>query len=145
MRPRRAIPTSALLIAIASVAACNSTDPQLKVLQERARWDVRILSWAQEADGPINVATRISGPPASSLEQLTVRFDLLGGSDEPLGSHWHTYDLADVPRGGPSDLLVRVPGHEVAVEGLAVSLVLQPNADDQSRMPELAPRAPTDQ
>jgi len=98
---------------------------------------VRILSWAQGADGVIRVGTQVSGPPNSGLHQLTVRFGLMGPSGDRVGTHWHTYDLADVPRGGPSDLLVGIPDPGVPVDGLAVSLVLQPTDEEEARIPEL--------
>jgi len=128
-----------LLTAASAAPGCKPSDPKLKLQQERARWEVRILSWAQGADGVINVSTQVSGPPNSSLRRLTVRFDLMGPSGERVEAQWHTYDLAQVPRGGPSDLLVGIPDPGVPVDGLAVSLVLQPTAEEEARIPELQP------
>jgi hypothetical protein len=126
-----------LLLGVLIGPGCGPSDPHLKILQERARWEVRILSWAQGEQGVINVSTQVSGPPNSNLKQLTVRFDLIGEGEERVGAHWHTYDLAQVPRGGPSDLLVGIPAPGPPVEGLAVSLVLQPTPEEKERIPEL--------
>lgn len=128
-----------LLLAALVAPSCRPSDPELRILQERARWDVRILSWAQGEGGRILAGTQVSGPPNSGLKQLTVRFDLMGPSGARVGTHWHTYDLAQVPRGGPSDLTVGIPDPGVPVEGLAVSLVLQPSAEEKARIPELGP------
>ena len=46
-----------LLLGLLIAPACKASDPKLKIQQERARWEVRILSWAQGADGAINVST----------------------------------------------------------------------------------------
>lgn len=137
MRLSSLIAAVALLIGAFVTPACEPVDPKLEIQNDRARWDVRILSWAQGSEGSINVGTQVIGPPNSSLEQLTVRFDLMGDGEARVGTHWHTYDLALVPRGGPSDLLVGIPDPGLPVEGLAVSLVLQPTAAEEERIPEL--------
>ncbi len=139
MRLSSAIVAVTLLLGAFVAPACRPSDPQLKILHERARWEVRILSWAQGSGGVINVGTQVSGPPNSSLKQLTVRFDLMGDGEGRVGTRWHTYDLAQVPRGGPSDLLVRIPDPGLPVEGLAVSLVLQPTDAERERILELRP------
>ena len=121
-------------------AGCGDSDPEQKILDERARWEVRVLNWAQEPGGPINISTRVSGPPASRIGQLTVRFDLLDADEEKLGEHWNTFDLAQAPRGGPSDLLVRIPDPGRPVENLALNLMLEPTAAERSRLVELKPK-----
>lgn len=128
-----------LLLALAAMlaAGCGPADRRQKILDARARFNVEILNWAQEPAGDLNVSTRVTGPPSSPLEQLTVRFDLLDASGGSVGEHWYTYDLSRVPRGGPSDILVRIPSPGVQVDGLSVSLVYTPNEDEAAQMPEL--------
>jgi hypothetical protein len=129
---------SLVLLAAALAAACQPSDPTQKILEERARWDVRVLSWAQEPDGTIKVSTRVSGPPASKLAQLTARVDLLDAADATVGDHWQVFDLAQVPRGGPSDLMVIIPDPGAPVEGLALNLMLEPTEEERGRIVELA-------
>lgn len=138
MRPLLAIPTLLLLLVALQAAGCGASDPRQEILDQRARWEVRILNWAQEPGGDLNVSTRVSGPPTTRLDRLTVRFSLLDESGAQTGEHWYTYDLARVPRGGPSDILVRIPGGGRRVDGLAVSLVYEPTDEEARRIPELA-------
>ena len=128
------------LLALAA-AGCSSSDSRREILDQRARWDVRILNWAQEPGGDLNVSTRISGPPNSRLSQLTVRFTLLDAGGGTVAQFWHTYDLSRVPRGGPGDFLVRIPAGARSIDGLAVGLVCEPTDAEAAHMPELEVRS----
>ena len=126
------------LIAVAALASgCGPSDPKAKLLEERARWDVRILNWAQRPEGGIHVATRVSGPPNSKLSHLTVLLNLLDATDTKIGEHWHSYDLERVPRGGPTDFDILIPDPGVSVEGLALSQVLEPTPEEERQIREL--------
>ena len=109
MPARSRLPVLTLLIAGAALFGCGASDPADRVLEQRARWTVQALDWVQLEDGAIHVSTRVSGPPNSKLEQLTVLVDLLDPDNGSLGQHWYTFDLTQVPRGGPKDVPVRPP------------------------------------
>jgi hypothetical protein len=125
-----------LAVALLSVA-CGPSDPKAKLLEERARWDVRILNWAQLEGGAIHVATRVSGPPNSKLSHLTVRMILLDAAETEIGEHWHTYDLSQVPRGGPTDFDVLIPDPGMVVDGMGLSHVIEPTPEQERRIREL--------
>lgn len=128
-----------LLLLTVQLSGCTPSDPKADILEERLRWDVTVLNWAQDEQGGINISTRISGPPNSDLRRLTVRVDFLDAGDNKIADHWHTYDLEQVPRGGPADLYIRVPQASNATAGLALDMMLEPAADEQERIVELKP------
>lgn len=117
--------------------ACGPSDPDAALQEQRARWDVLVLNWAQDADANLLVSTRVSGPPHSKLEQLTVRLALLGESGAEVGEHWQVFDLAEIPRGGPRDIDLRIPAGDRAVDGIAVDYLFDPTDAQRARMPEL--------
>jgi len=132
--------TGNLVIAAAIVlaAACSSGSPEQKILEQRARFSVDLLSWAQGADGAITIGTRVSGPPNSSLEKLTVRIVLQDAEGRTVDRRWHTFDLSEVPRGGPSDLLIRIAAPPTGeVEGIGIDPVFDPGPDDRDHIVEL--------
>jgi hypothetical protein len=131
----RIVPLLILLLAL--TAACAPADPRAMMLEERLRWDVTVLNWAQDEEGSINISTRVSGPPNSKLTHLTVRVDFLDADDNKVADHWHTYDLKQVPRGGPADLYIRVPQASNAIVGLSLDMLYEPSAAEQERMAEL--------
>jgi hypothetical protein len=130
-----ALPT--LLLAAAMIAGCGPSDPANAIQEQRARWDVLVLSWAQDADGAINISTRVSGPPNSKLDVLTVRIKLLDSAGKVVDTVWHSYDLEQVPRGGPADLIVRIPQASEAVTALALDLALMPSPEERAHIEEL--------
>ena len=117
----RRIYRSLLLLCLAlGVLACAQPTAREKVLAERARWEVLLLDWVQSAeDQRVTVSTRITGPPSGELQKLSVEFLLLDAAGDPVGSHWHTYDLSEIQRGAPTDLTVRIPADQ-PIEGLGV-------------------------
>jgi hypothetical protein len=137
MRGSATILALALAVVAALAAGCGPSDPKAGLLEERARWDVRILSWAEQPEGGLNVATRVSGPPSSSLRELTVRLDFLDASETKIGERWHTFDLSQVPRGGPADVMVFIPDPGVSVENLSLRLVLRPTPEEERHIKEL--------
>ena len=82
------------------------------------------------------VATRLSGPPNSALDTLTVRIVLRDGAGTTIQEAWHVYDLSEVPRGGPKDFTIRIPSQTPA-DGLGVDIVSRPDENDQPHIPEL--------
>jgi hypothetical protein len=124
-----------MLLALA--AACAPSDPQAKILDERARWNVRIVSWAQDPAGDLHVGTMVSGPTRSRIGELTVRFDLLDAAGARLARRWHTYDLSQVPRGAPVEFLVHIADPGAVVDGLTVDPVLEPDTEERLRIREL--------
>jgi hypothetical protein len=136
--PKQIIPLTMLLLA-ASLTACAPSDPKAGILDERLRWDVTVLNWAPADNGGINISTRVSGPPSSKLRQLTVRIDLLDPGDNVIGDYWHTYDLQQVPRGGPADLYIRIKKASPLIVGLTLNMMLEPTVEEQGRIVELQP------
>jgi hypothetical protein len=127
-----------LLVTVAS-PACAPSDPKAEILEQRMRWDVTVLNWAQDEQGGINISTRVSGPPNSDLRYLTVRVDLLDPGDNVIGDYWHTFDLEQVPRGGPADLYIRIPQASPLTVGLVLDMMLEPDPEEQARLVELQP------
>jgi len=131
---------AAALLAWAAVA-CGVSDPRQAVLEERARWNVTVLSLAQKEDGTVHLSTRVSGPPRARLDRLTVRFQLTDDAGAVLDRVWHTYDLDDVHRGGPADKFVRIERFPHEVAGAGVEPVLQPTEEEARHIPELVAAA----
>jgi hypothetical protein len=128
-----------LLAGLLLTASCGPSDPTQKLLEERARWDARVLNWAQEPEGGINVSTQIKGPPTSPLRHFTVRLELVDANGDKVGEHWHTFDLEQVPRGAPKDLFIHIEDPGVPVEGLTLHRMPQPTPEEQGRIKELQP------
>ena len=131
--------TFSLMLMLSLAAGCAPADRKAEILEQRLHWDVTVLNWAQDDEGAINISTRVSGPPASDLRQLTVRIDFLDAGDNKIAEHWHTYDLKQVPRGGPADLYIRVPQASRAIVGLSLNMLYEPDPAEQERMAELNP------
>jgi hypothetical protein len=131
----------ATLLALFGVIAvgCGSKDPKESILQDRARWNVSVQSWSQGKDGTVTIGTRLSGPPNSKLSELTVRVQLVDSDSQILETVWHTFDLADVQRGGPADRIIRVNQFPHDVSGAGIDLVYSPTAEEQSHIRELQP------
>jgi hypothetical protein len=134
----RAIAFVALIAVVSlSTTGCGPQDPKERILQERARWNVTVLNWSQGEDGTVTISTRLSGPPNSTLGELTVRLQLFDADSQVIESVWHTFDLSDVQRGGPADKIVRVREFPHEVFGAAVDPVFTPTADEEARISEL--------
>jgi hypothetical protein len=119
------------------VGACAPSDPQARVHKERARWNVQPLEWVQTREGAVQLSTRISGPPNSKIEALTVRIDLLDTSGQAIRQHWHSFDLTQIPRGGPKDVPIRLPAVEQQVDSVTVQRVLDPDPEQARHIKEL--------
>lgn len=138
MRPTPRAATVVILLAVGlSGVACGSSDPRTRVLEQRARWDVQALGWVLNPDGSINLSTRLTGPPNSKIDQLTVAVELLGAGEAVVGRVWHTFDLAQVPRGGPKDIVIRIEPPGAEVENLGLVRVLQPTPEEEPHIAEL--------
>lgn len=127
----------AAVLLVAHTVACGVSDPRAEVLEQRARWDVQPLDWVETPDGSINLSVRLSGPPNSKIEQLTVRIELMDGTGESIRQVWHTFDLTKVPRGGPKDISLRLAAGAGSVESVGLSLVLDPTAEEAQQIREL--------
>jgi hypothetical protein len=120
------------------LVGCSPSDPQARILQERARWKVATLSWAMAEDGAITLSTRVSGPAQSTLERLTVRIVLQDAAGNPVHHEWRTLDLSGIERGGPEDILLRLQAPEGArVDGLGIDTVPAPTPEDIPHLEEL--------
>ena len=131
----------ALLAVLATLAVstggCGPRDPKERILQDRARWDVTVLSWSQSDDRTVTISTRLSGPPNSGLDELTVRLQMFDSESRVIESVWYTFDLSDVQRGGPADKIIRVREFPHEVYGAGIDLVRVPTAEEESRIREL--------
>jgi len=124
---------------VALAVGCGGGDPQQRILEERARWKVELLDWANQSDGTIVLTVRVSGPPSSSLDRLTFRIVAFDAQEHEVGGQWRTVELSQVPQGAGKDLVFRFDPAGAAVEGLSVSLVERPTAEQLRQIPELAP------
>lgn len=132
--------TFVVILALAlclAAPACKTKSGLDKALEQRARWNVLALDWTETEDHVVLLSTRINGPTNSPLERLTVRIVLHDASGATIEEVWHTYDLSELPRGGPKDITIRIPAG-VPVEGLGVDRVLRPTQDERQRIAELA-------
>jgi len=85
------------------------------------------------------MSTRLSGPPSSSIDALTVRIDLLDATEQTVKQVWHTFDLEPIARGGPMDVTVLLAAEGLVIEGIGIHRVLEPGPDDERQIRELAP------
>lgn len=125
------------------VAGCASGDPREEVLIQRARWNVQLLDWVQTEEGSLNLSTRISGPASSKIDRLTVLFELQDAAGAAIGRRWHTYDLSEMPRGGPADKTLRLDGAGLAVEAIRLDPLPQPEPAEERHIEELRGLAPS--
>ena len=134
------IPKTSTILALAlclAAPACKTKSALDKALEQRARWNVLALDWTQTEDHVVLLSTRLNGPTSSSLASLTVKIVLQDASGGTIKEIWHTYDLSELPRGGPKDITVPIPT-DVTVEGLGLDRVLNPTEQERSRIEELA-------
>jgi hypothetical protein len=117
---------------------CAGSDPVDKVLKQRARWKVELLSFTVLEDGRSRASFRLSGPVKNELETLTVRLDMVDVNEEVIQTVWHSFDVSDIQRGVPTERSVNLPPTDVPVEGIGMDAVLQPSEDDFRHIPELA-------
>jgi hypothetical protein len=107
------------------------------VLEERSRWKVELLDWVEHEGRGLTMTTRVSGPVHSKLPWLTVRVDLLDASGEPVQRLWHSFDLAEVERGGPREFTTRLTVTTEGVEQLSLNPVLRPTEEEAAQLREL--------
>ena len=118
-------------------SGCKTKSALDKALEERARWSVQALDWTQNSDNVVLLSTRVNGPPRGALDRLTVKIVLQDAAGATIDEIWHTYDLTELPQGGPKDITIRIPSG-VTVEGLGVDRMLSPSETDRQRIDELA-------
>jgi hypothetical protein len=93
-----------------------------------------------DAEGQVQLSTRISGPVHSGIERLSFRVILLDAEQRPLQQAWQVVDLTTIPRGGPRDLTFRIDagGASDAIHGLQLDPVERPTAEEELHIVELA-------
>ena len=134
---KHAIATSVLVsLVLVAAAGCGPGDPRTEVLKQRSRWTAELVGWIPKDDGNLIAEIRFTGPPNTTLEQLTVRISQLDAAGETVSSTWHTIDVKDVPLGAPKELMFTLPASE-GTEGMAAEIVLAPTAEDEQNIPEL--------
>jgi hypothetical protein len=128
----------AVLVMLAcSTAGCGMRDPRRDVLEERARWNVQLLSWIPVEGSAVTLNIRVSGPPNAGIEKLTYRVLLFDQAEETLSTSWLTLDLTKIKRGGPKDLFQRVECEPDQVAGVAVDVVYSPAPEQEQFIEEL--------
>ncbi len=127
--------TLALALCLAA-PACKTKSALDKALEQRARWTVLALDWTQTDDHVVLLSTRLNGPSNSPLDRLTVRIELQDAAGATIEEIWHTYELSELPLGGPKDITIRIPAGG-PVEILSVGRVLRPTEDERPHIREL--------
>ncbi len=133
----RSVFFACLLLLALWPTGCGPSDPRERILSERARWTVTPLSWSMGEDGRITLSARLLGPVRSKIDRLTVRIELRDAQGTVVDREWWTLDLSGIQRGGPEDVLIRLPAREVAVEELTIDPVLDPTPEEISHIEEL--------
>ena len=118
------------------ILACGPSDPRIEVLEQRARWEVRPLEWVVTPEGDVSLSARVTGPPNAKIEKLTLRVDLTDSGGQ-VHEHWHTFDLTKIARGGPKDVVLRIPAGGFEVDSLSLYMAYAPTADDEPHIAEL--------
>lgn len=118
-------------------SACAPSDPREQILSERARWKVTPLSWSMAEDGRLTLSARVSGPARTKIDRLTVRIEMRDAQGSVVDHEWWTLDLSEVRRGGPKDVLIRLPPRETAIEELSIDTILAPTAEEAGHIEEL--------
>ncbi len=126
-----------MLLLVAVVSGCAPSDPRERILEERTRWKVALLGWAQAEDGTITLSARVLGPVSSELDKLTVRLVLQDATGNDLGSEWWTLDLSEFERGGPEDLMLRLAPRGVSVDAIGIDPVPVPTDGELQYIEEL--------
>ncbi len=88
-------------------------------------------------DGRITLNARLLGPVRSKIDRLTVRIEMRDAQGRVVDHEWRTLDLSEIQRGGPEDILIRLPAREVAVEELTSDPVLDPGPEEIPHIEEL--------
>lgn len=137
-RPRSNFAGLAAIAVILTLLPGCGGDPVEKVLKERARWKVDLLSFAVLEDGRSRATFRLSGPVKSGIDMLTIRIDMVDANDEVIHSVWNTFDVSGIQRGVPAETSVYLPPTDPPVEGVGMDPVLRPSEDDFAHIPELS-------
>ena len=128
---------ASLLLLALWPTGCGPSDPRERILSERARWTLTPLSWSMDENGRITLSARLLGPARSKLDRLTVRIEMRDARGSVVDHEWWTLDLTGIQRGGPKDVLIRLPAREAAVEELTIDPVLQPAPEEIRHIEEL--------
>ncbi len=126
-----------LLLLALSPTGCGPSDPRERILSERARWTVTPLSWSMAEDGRITLNARVLGPVRAKIDRLTVPIEMRDAQGGVVDHEWWTLDLSGIQRGGPEDILSRLPAREAAVEELTIDPVLEPGPEETPHIQEL--------
>ena len=122
-----------MLIGIA-VVGCSGPTPE----EERARWELDLRNWTESTEaGQFLLDVRVSGPPSTSLSTLTFRAVAKDQQENELAAEWLSIDLTEIPRGGPKDMIFRIPSVEGAY-GIALDRMIVPTDEERGKITELA-------
>ncbi len=130
---RALILTGFLLIA----ASCSDPDPMQKILQERMRYEVDLLSWAIMENKNIVANVRVSGPKESAIRSLTVRFDQFNENKDLMKTNWIPFDCAELKETGSRDFTIILECGDEKVSFLVADIEVKPSSESLRNIKEL--------
>jgi hypothetical protein len=132
-------PVAALVCVLlcASLVSCQGGNARQALLERRVQHSVELRSWADRGDGTMVVSLRVQGPVHSPLDVLTVELLGFDGAGETVMNEWLTLDISEMVRGTPFDKTLVLDTRGAVLEGLALDLHPNPDAEVQRRLVEL--------
>ncbi len=131
-------PSAWAVLVVGTALACSRTPDPSALLEDRARYQVELVSWVARPDGRIAATLRVRGPVRTRLDRLTVEIVRFGWGGERIGSDWVSLELGERPSGLTVEKVVVLPG-EPMPEALGVDLHAHPAPEILSRLKELQP------
>lgn len=125
------------LFCLSGMLSCQERGGQALILEERSRYSVELLSWADRGDGTLAATLRITGPVHSSLQVLTVEIRRNGPGEVHQGSDWISLDLSEMVMGTALEKTIFLPSGTVSPDSLGVKLHLEPSPEVLPRLKEL--------
>ena len=128
----------ALLVAVAvCLGACGEEiSPADRVLLERQKFEVTMLSWAPLPDGRIALDLQIGVHGRSELEGLTVTVQQVNAAQEMIREDLLTLDVAGMGFDDQRLVTAQVPSAGEELDALAVLLENVPGEEKRAAYPE---------
>ena len=117
--------------------SCEEESPLNKVLRQREKFQVEVLSWAIVENQTIIANVRLKGPMRSSLEYITIRFDQYDGSKNLVKKDWIPFDLSELKALGSKDYTLSIECGSTSVSHLAALVLYEPSKEDMKNLKEL--------
>lgn len=137
---RRGVGSSGLLVLLLALAGgCGEElSPSDRVLLERQKFEVEILSWAPLPDGQIALDLKVAVKGKSDLDQLTVEVRQVDDEENVLRAEPVTLDVAGMGWDDARAVTVRVAGAGPQVRAVAVFRENVPDESKRGSYPEFA-------